>query len=143
MISPGVFFIFVIVIFKIFVNIKILNIFIGPLQQFFNKKMFFKIISKCQTEILGCAPPFSHVCDFFCKWFRFCYCVLFGTNVTYLTPQNKFLEDLWYYKLIIFLSPGNHGVGKENYHFKKRCPQKISGCGPAMLLTELEFIKHI
>ena len=27
--------------------------------------MFFKFINKCQTEILRCAPPSSHVCDFF------------------------------------------------------------------------------
>ena len=27
---------------------------------------------------------------FFCKLFKFFYCVLDGTNVTYLTPQNKF-----------------------------------------------------
>ena len=39
----------------------------------------------------------------FCKWLKFCYCVLHGTNVTYLAPQNKFLEDLRYYKFIIFL----------------------------------------
>ena len=34
--------------------------------------------------------------QFFCKWFKFCYCVLHGTNVTYLTPQNKFIEALRY-----------------------------------------------
>ena len=39
--------------------------FIGPLNSFFNKKLFFKFINKCQTEILWCAPPSSHVCDFF------------------------------------------------------------------------------
>ena len=26
--------------------------------------MFFKFINKCQKEILRCAPPSSHVCDF-------------------------------------------------------------------------------
>ena len=26
---------------------------------------FSKVINKCQKEILRCAPPFSHVCDFF------------------------------------------------------------------------------
>ena len=57
-------FFFYLLFFKIFVNIKILIFFIGPHQQFFfNKKLFFNFINKCQTEILGCAPP-SHVCDF-------------------------------------------------------------------------------
>ena len=46
------------------VNIKILTFFIGPLQQFFNKQLFFKFINKCQTEILRCAPPSSHVHNF-------------------------------------------------------------------------------
>ena len=32
----------------------------------------------------------------FYKWLKFRYFVLHGTNVTYLTPQNKFLEDLRY-----------------------------------------------
>ena len=48
MIPPGVF----------------LTFFIGPLQQFFNKQLFFKSINKCQTEILRCAPPSSRRCDF-------------------------------------------------------------------------------
>ena len=30
------------------------------------------------------------------NWFKFCYCVLYGTDATYLTPQSKFLEDLRY-----------------------------------------------
>ena len=68
MISPGIFLYFF--YFFIFVNIKMLTFFIGPLQQFFfNKWLFFKFLNKCQTEILGCAPPSSHVCDFyFQKW---------------------------------------------------------------------------
>ena len=37
---------------------------------------------------------------------------LYGT-VTHLTPQNKFLEDHRFQKLVIFLPPFNHGVGKE------------------------------
>ena len=37
---------------------------------------------------------------------------LYGT-VTHLTPQNKFLEDHRFQKLVIFLAPFNHGVGKE------------------------------
>ena len=38
------------------------------LQQFFfifSKFSFFSFISKCQKELLRCAPPFSYVCDFF------------------------------------------------------------------------------
>ena len=46
------------------VNIKILTFFIGPLQQFsFDKYLFFKFISKCQTEILSYVPS-SHLYDF-------------------------------------------------------------------------------
>ena len=30
-----------------------------------HKQLFFKFINKCQIEILRCAPPSSHVCDFF------------------------------------------------------------------------------
>ena len=29
-------------------------------------------------------------------FFKFCYCVLYGTNVMYLTPQNMFLENMKY-----------------------------------------------
>ena len=32
---------------------------------FFNNYLFFKFINKWQNEILRCAPPSSHVCDFF------------------------------------------------------------------------------
>ena len=35
----------------------------------------------------------------------------------YLTPQNMFLENLRYKKLIIFSLPGSHGVGKEQLPF--------------------------
>ena len=34
-------------------------------NSFFNKELFFRFINKCLTEILGCVPPSSHVCDFF------------------------------------------------------------------------------
>ena len=66
MISPGVFLCFFNFL-LIFVNIGILIFFVGPLQVFFNKKLFFKFINKCQTEILGCAPPSSHGWDFSTK----------------------------------------------------------------------------
>ena len=33
------------------------------LNSFF-KYLFFKFISKCQKEILSCAPPATYVCDF-------------------------------------------------------------------------------
>ena len=45
-------------------NIKIPTFFIGPLQQFFNKQLFFKFVNKYQTEILRCSPTF-----FTCVWF--------------------------------------------------------------------------
>ena len=44
--------VFLCFLFKIqHVNIKILAFFIGPLQQFFNKQLFFKFIDKCHKEI--------------------------------------------------------------------------------------------
>ena len=33
-------------------------------HDFFSNYLLFKFINKCQKEILRCAPPFSHVCDF-------------------------------------------------------------------------------
>ena len=45
------------------VNIKMILLFIGPLEQFLNNYLFFKFITKCQKEILRHAPP-SYVCDF-------------------------------------------------------------------------------
>ena len=44
------------------VNIKTILFFIGPLQQFFNKYLFFKFISKYQKEIQRC--------DFFSEMFQ-------------------------------------------------------------------------
>ena len=48
------------------------------------------------VNLLSFLPVLTYSRWFFCKWFKFCCCVLYGTNVTYLTPQNKFLEDLRY-----------------------------------------------
>ena len=63
--------------------------------------------------------------------------IIIITNVKNFTPQNKFLEDLRFQKLVIFLTPGNYSVKNEklllvikNYHFKNRCPQKISRYSP-------------
>ena len=39
--------------------------------------MFFKFINKCQKEILSCAPPSSHVCDF---WLLSYYCLVWAQN---------------------------------------------------------------
>ena len=52
------------------VYIKIILFFIGPLQQFFNKYLFFKFISKCEKEILRCTPPSLHVCDFLSLFYQ-------------------------------------------------------------------------
>ena len=48
------------------------------------------------VNLISCLPVLTYSRKNFCKWFKFCYSVLYGTNVTYLTPQNKFLEDLRY-----------------------------------------------
>ena len=45
-------------------------------NRFFNEWLFFKVIKKCQTEILKCVPPSSHVCVFLIfsiKLFAHCY----------------------------------------------------------------------
>ena len=34
-------------------------------NSFFDNYLFFKFINKCQKEILRCAPPSSHVYDFY------------------------------------------------------------------------------
>ena len=57
------------------------------------------------VNLLSSLPVLTCSRKFLCKWFKFCYCVLYGTNVTYLTPQNKFLDNLRYQKLNIFLTP--------------------------------------
>ena len=44
-------------------------LFIGPLQQFFLIVVF--QVNECQTKILRCAPPSSHVCDFSYKYYYY------------------------------------------------------------------------
>ena len=51
------------------VDIKIILFFIGPLQVQFAVKF----INECQKEILRCAPPSSHVCDFSSTTLNFNY----------------------------------------------------------------------
>ena len=46
------------------VNIKITCFLLACFNSFFNNYLHFKFINKCQKEILRCAPPSSHVCDF-------------------------------------------------------------------------------
>ena len=51
-----------------------LYVFFKKMQHcFLNKSLFFKFISKYQKDILRCAPPSSHVCDFFVNIPRFVY----------------------------------------------------------------------
>ena len=76
------------------------------------------------VNLLSFLPVLMHSRCFFCKWFKLCYCVLYGTNVRYLTSQNKFLEDLRYQKFVILLPPGNHGVSKEKLPFQKTVSPK-------------------
>ena len=45
-------------------NITIILFLLAHFNSFFNNNLFFKFINKCQKEILRCAPPSSHVCDF-------------------------------------------------------------------------------
>ena len=88
------------------------------------------IPAKCKFTIIP--SRFDVFKIIFCTWFKFCYCVLHGTNITYLTPQNKFLEDLrWFSYPQATMVPV-----RINYHFKKRCPPKFSGYSPANNCSE-------
>ena len=64
MISAGVF-IYLFIYFWILEILKYLYFLLAHCIIIFNKKLFFKIINKCQTDILECAIPSSHVCDFY------------------------------------------------------------------------------
>ena len=46
------------------VNIKIILFLLAHFNSLFNNYFFFKFINKCKKEILRCASPSSHVCDF-------------------------------------------------------------------------------
>ena len=46
------------------VNIKVL-FFYWPTSTVFFNNLLFKFMNKCQKEMVRCAPPSSHVCDFF------------------------------------------------------------------------------
>ena len=48
------------------------------------------VLNLAVVNLLSFLPILSHSRWFFYKWFKFCYFVLYGTNVTYLTPQNSF-----------------------------------------------------
>ena len=49
---------------------------------------FSKFINKCQKEILRCAPPSSHVCDFFVKlWLILSQLELSRTELPKCTPN--------------------------------------------------------
>ena len=77
------------------------------------------------VNLLSFLPVLMHSGSFFWKWCKFCYSVLYGTNVMYLTSQNRFLEDLRFHKLIIFLPPHNHSEGKITI-LKIGVPKRIS-----------------
>ena len=63
----------------------------------------------------------------FYKWYKSCYCVISGSSVKYLAPQNTFLEDVRFLKLEISLPKTNHGVCKEKSVFQKVVYPKKSG----------------
>ena len=57
---------------------------------------FSKFINKCQKEILRCAPPSSHVCDFFVKlWLILSQLELSRTELPKCTP-NILMENCDY-----------------------------------------------
>ena len=47
---------------------KFLHFLLAHFNSFFNEYLFFKFINKCQTQTLRCAPPSSHVCEFYTLW---------------------------------------------------------------------------
>ena len=49
------------------VNIKIISFLLAHFNSFFNNYLIFRFINKCQKEILRCAPPSSHMCNFYYK----------------------------------------------------------------------------
>ena len=54
---------------------------------------FSKFMNKCQKEILRCAPPFSHVCDFFAKLWLLSQLELSMTELPKSTPNCTTMED--------------------------------------------------
>ena len=70
---------------------------------------FSKFISKCQKEILRCAPPSSHVCDFFSYFYLCslsCSVLLFLSLpfiFLYFFPFFFFLTLLFFSFLVLFL----------------------------------------
>ena len=78
-ISPGVF-----IFLKRYnvASIKILTFFLTHFNSFFNEQLFFKILKflNAKTEILSCAPPFSHAWDFFLIYKQNHYRWIFNKN---------------------------------------------------------------
>ena len=73
---------------------------------------FSKFMNKCQKEILRCAPPFSHVCDFFAKLWLLSQLELSMTELpkcTQIVPQWKIVTitfvlfyQFFFFEKIIF-----------------------------------------
>ena len=62
--------------------VKLLCFLLAHFKRFLNNFFFFKFINKYQKEILRCAPPSSHVCDFFVFYMKFVFTlVIFTLNV--------------------------------------------------------------
>ena len=73
--------------------------FVTGIKIFTQNNLIISIVLTWYLPIVNLAlflPFLTHSRYFFCKWFKFCYFILYVTNVTYLTPQNMFLEDLRY-----------------------------------------------
>ena len=83
MISTGVFHYFFFKKCNI-VNIKIVCFLLAHFNSFFNNYLFFKFINKCQKEILRCALPSSHMCDFL-QIYRCPYYIHYQTYSTWYT----------------------------------------------------------
>ena len=87
---------------------------------FFNNYLFFKFINKCQKEIMRCAPPSSHVCDFFNNYLFF-----------------KFINKCWK-EIVRWSSPSSHVCDFLLYQaLVTWCRLKSSIEGPTSLIIRL------
>ena len=90
-------------------NIKIILFLLAHFNSFLNNSLFFKFINKCQKEILVCAPPSSHVCDFY--FFVF-LSLLMSQSVWHIDPVGLIEIHLKFLKTCCCEAPSDFWVKK-------------------------------
>ena len=100
-------------------NIVILELFcflLASFHSFLNKYLFFKLFSKCLKEIMRCAPPSTHMCNFFKILIL---CVVRGGkgqkmaqndksfSLSHTVSQKPHIKWLWFlvHRFIMMISP--------------------------------------